>query len=193
MGTKKLRITVDDSIRRSSEAPFPHCWDRKLCYFELRNGEVISPEGRAAVRDAVRRAYAGESMLFCAWPGQWRTDLFVIDDLEKAAKALGVDLTVPPRSEWTPPAPPSPEEEAKRRWRGIHIRAAYGNTVDEIVRWFKSTRDEVESALAVAPSEEEAEEIAAVAKRLHSNEKAAATRARNKAAKEAAAEAASES
>lgn len=193
MGTKKLKITVDDSIRRSSEAPFPHCWDRKLCYFELRNGEVISPEGRAAIRDAVRRAYVGESLLFCAWPGQWRTDLFVIDDLEKAAKALGVDLTVPPRPEWTPPPPPTPEQEAKSRWRGIHIRAAYGNTVDEIVRWFKTTREEVESMLAVAPSEEEANEIAAVAKRLRSNEKAAATRARNKAAKEASAKAAAES
>lgn len=181
MGTKKRKISVDDSIRRSSEAPFPHCWDRKLCYFELRNGEVISPEGRAAVRDAVRRAYAGESLLFCAWPGQWRTDLFVIDDIEDAAKALGVDLTVPV---W---APPTPEEEAKSRWRGIHIWTGVGDSVEEIAHRFKCTAEEVESALAIAPSEAEVRDIAANAKRIRTAAKAAATRARNLAAKQAAA------
>lgn len=188
MASKKRTFPVDPTIRSSIDTTFPHCWDRKLCYIEFRDGALSQPAARSEIRDAVRRAYRGESQLYCAWPGQWRTDLFVIDDLEKAAKALGVDLTVPPRPEWTPPPPPTPDEEAKSRWRGIHIRAAYGSTVDEIVRWFKSTREEVESALAVAPSEEEARDIAAVAKRLRSNDKAAATRARNKAAKEAASE-----
>ncbi|WP_193602767.1 hypothetical protein [Mycobacteroides abscessus] len=187
MGTKKLEITVDDSIRRSSEAPFPHCWDRKLCYFELRNGEVISPEGRAAVRDAVRRAYAGESLLFCAWPGQWRTDLFVIDDLKTAAEALGVDLTIPV---WVPP---TPEERAKSRWRGIHIRTGVGDSANEVSRRLECTVEEVEAALAVEPTDEDARAIAAAVKRIRTTAKAAASRARNKAAKEAAAKAASES
>lgn len=187
MGTKKRKIAVDDSIRLSSEAPFPHCWDQKLCYFELRDGEVTKPQGRNSVRDAVRRAHAGESLLFCAWPGQWRTDLFVIDDLENAAEALGVDLSVPV---WTPP---TPEEEAKSTWRGIHIWAGVGDSVEEIARRFKCSTEEIEKALAVTPSEAEARDIAANAKRIRTTAKAAATRARNKAAKEAEAEAAAES
>lgn len=187
MGTKKRKITVHDSIRLSSEAPFPHCWDTKLCYFELRGGEVIKPQGRNAVRDAVRRAHSGESLLFCAWPGQWRTDLFVIDDLENAAKALGVDLTVPV---W---APPTPEEQAKAQWRGVHIWAGVGHSVEEIARRFKCTTEEVEAALAVEPNEEEARDIAGNAKRIRTAAKAAATRARNQAAKAATAKSASES
>lgn len=164
-------------IRRTSETDiaFPHGWEGGLCYFELRNGEVIKPQGRNSVRDAVRRAYAGESLLFCAWPGQWRTDLFVIDDLKAAAEALGVDLTVPV---WVPP---TPEEKAKSRWRGIHIRTGVGDSADEVARQLECTVEEVEAALAVEPSDEDARAIAAAVKRIRTTAKAAATRARNKA------------
>lgn len=36
------------------------------------------------------RAKAGKSRLFAVWPGQYRSDLFVIDDLDEYAKALGL-------------------------------------------------------------------------------------------------------
>lgn len=187
MASKKRTFPVDPTIRSSLDTTFPHCWDRKLCYIELRDGTLSQPSARSEIREAVRRAHHGESQLYCAWPGQWRTDLFVIDDLDKAAEALGVDLNKKPVPEWTPP---TPEEEAKSRWRGIHIRATYGESAETIAKVFKCTAEQVAEALAVPPTEEEAGEIAAVVKRLRANDKAAATRARNKAAKEAATKAA---
>ncbi|MFG3195241.1 hypothetical protein ACGFYT_03830 [Streptomyces sp. NPDC048208] len=33
---------------------------------------------------------AGTSRLFAVWPGQWSSDLFVIDDLDEYAKAHGI-------------------------------------------------------------------------------------------------------
>jgi hypothetical protein len=114
----------------------------------------------------------------------------VIDDLENAAKALGVDFTVPPRPEWTSP---TPEEEEKRRWRGIHTWIEVGDFVEEVARRYERTTEEVEKTLAVAPSEAEAHDIAANVKRIRTAAKAAATRARNLAAKEAAAKATAES
>ncbi|MGW1995330.1 hypothetical protein [Embleya sp. NPDC001921] len=33
---------------------------------------------------------AGESRLFAVWPGQWSSDLFVIDDLDEYARAHGI-------------------------------------------------------------------------------------------------------
>jgi hypothetical protein len=179
-------------IRKTSETDiaFPHGWDGGLCYFEIEKGELLWTKGRNEIRDAVRRAHAKRSKLYCAWPGRYRTDLFLVDDLKAAAKALGVDLTVPPRPEWTPP---TPEEKAKSRWRGIHIRTGVGDSAEEVARRFECTPEEVEAALAVEPSDEDARAITAAVKRIRTTAKAAATRARNKAAKEASARAASDS
>ncbi|AYM40368.1 hypothetical protein BKG75_12985 [Mycobacteroides chelonae] len=176
-------------IRKTSETDisFPHGWDGGLCYFEIQKGELLWTKGRNEIRDAVRRAYAKQSQLYCAWPGKYRTDLFLVDDLKAAAEALGVDLAVPV---WVPP---TPEEKAKSRWRDIHIRTGVGDSAEEVARRLECTAEEVEAALAVEPSDEDAREIAAAVKRFRTTAKAAATRARNKAAKEAAAKAASES
>lgn len=36
------------------------------------------------------RARSGESRIFAVWPGQWRSDLFIIDDLDEYAKAVAL-------------------------------------------------------------------------------------------------------
>jgi hypothetical protein len=48
-------------------------------------------KARADVRDATRRALAGETTLYAVWPGQWSSDLFVIDEVDKLADAIGLD------------------------------------------------------------------------------------------------------
>lgn len=158
-------------IRRTSETDiaFPHGWEGGLCYFEIEKGELLWTKGRNEIRDAVRRAYAKQSQLYCAWPGKYRTDLFLVDDLKAAAEALGVDLTVPV---WVPP---TPEAKAKSRWRGIHIRTGVGDSADEVARRLECTVEEVEAALAVEPSDEDARAIAAAVKRVRTTAKAAAT------------------
>ncbi|MFF8672585.1 hypothetical protein [Streptomyces sp. NPDC015242] len=57
------------------------------CYIEVhKDGRVTQGAGT----DAYQRALAGESRLFAVWPGQWRSDLFAIDDLDEYARAHGI-------------------------------------------------------------------------------------------------------
>ncbi|WP_093500185.1 hypothetical protein [Streptomyces sp. Ag109_O5-10] len=65
---------------------FPYTLDT-TCYIEVHeDGRVTQGAGP----DAYQRAVAGESRLFAVWPGQWRSDLFVIDDLDEFARAHGI-------------------------------------------------------------------------------------------------------
>ncbi len=58
-----------------------------ICYVEIhQNGNVA--HGTDA--GTYQRALAGESRLFAVWPGQYRSDLFVIDDLDQYARAFGI-------------------------------------------------------------------------------------------------------
>ena len=57
------------------------------CYIEVRqDGSVTQGMGQGAYE----RARSGESRIFAVWPGQWRSDLFIIDDLDEYAKAVGL-------------------------------------------------------------------------------------------------------
>jgi len=55
-----------------------------VCFMELKpNGELIqlgTPKERV---EAAIRAMNGECKVVAVWLGQWRSDLFIIDDLEK--------------------------------------------------------------------------------------------------------------
>ena len=68
-----------------SGSDFPYR-DPTVCYIEVGNEGTVS-QGIDA--EAWKRAKAGESRLFAVWPGQWRSDLFAIDDLDQLAGALG--------------------------------------------------------------------------------------------------------
>jgi len=57
------------------------------CYIEVHeDGRVTHGDSKGAYE----RAVAGKSRLFAVWPGQWSSDLFVIDDLDEYAKAHGI-------------------------------------------------------------------------------------------------------
>ncbi|MET9715259.1 hypothetical protein ABZZ46_07585 [Streptomyces rochei] len=57
------------------------------CYIEVHNDGKVT---QGAGMDAYQRAVAGESRLFAVWPGEWRSDLFAIDDLDEFARAHGI-------------------------------------------------------------------------------------------------------
>lgn len=77
-------------VRRTSEQRFPHGWPKLVCYFELCNGQLLWMKDRGETREAVARALKSESTLYAAWPGQYRTDLFLVDDVDKLAATLGM-------------------------------------------------------------------------------------------------------
>lgn len=76
--------------RAASAQEFPYKANRMVCYFEVING-APSPVGTAIgdLRNAARRAVAGEATLYAVWPGQYRSDLFVIDQPTLLAEAIG--------------------------------------------------------------------------------------------------------
>ena len=70
-------------MRSSKETEgFPYGSNR-ICYIELfASGEI---KQLATYHDKIEgyvHAQSGISKLFAVWPGQWRSDLFIIDDLE---------------------------------------------------------------------------------------------------------------
>jgi hypothetical protein len=68
-----------------------------MCYFEVnKNGNVTqiphkNKSDRAMVLEAYQRALSKSTVLYAVWLGKWRSDLFIIDDLETFAKEF--DLT----------------------------------------------------------------------------------------------------
>ena len=61
---------------------FPY--DSKLvCFLEVaQNGETRQISNAREKLIALKNARSGESKIYAAWPGQWRTDLFIIDDFD---------------------------------------------------------------------------------------------------------------
>ncbi len=70
-------------MKNASEAPFPYK-SKTVCYAEVKaDGSVKQVSNtKAELLAAAERVEAGGSTLVAAWPGQWRTDLFKVDDLE---------------------------------------------------------------------------------------------------------------
>lgn len=83
---------MTDSLRPASAAPFPYGYPGIVCYLEQSGTAISQMHTRGDLRDAVRRAHAGESRLLAVWPGQYRSDAFVIDDLAALAEEIKVDL-----------------------------------------------------------------------------------------------------
>lgn len=72
---------------------FPYT-NKKLCYIEVgKDGSVLdiphkNKSDRSYVSESYRRALSGESAIYAVWPGDWSSDLFMIDDLDAFAKAF---------------------------------------------------------------------------------------------------------
>jgi hypothetical protein len=58
-----------------------------MCYIEVASDGKVS-FGKDS--GSYQRALAGESRMYAVWPGQWSSDLFVIDDLDHYARAFGI-------------------------------------------------------------------------------------------------------
>ena len=55
----------------------------QVCYMEVSpDGAVTQLSTVGEKRSAYINAQAGISKIFAVWPGRWRSDLFIIDDLD---------------------------------------------------------------------------------------------------------------
>jgi hypothetical protein len=75
-------------IRLASKADhFPYGWPgSRVCYFTIANNRPVPMRYRDDMR--VVLAKKKPPMIFAVWPGQYRSDLFVIDDIEQLRKAV---------------------------------------------------------------------------------------------------------
>lgn len=89
-------------MRSAKEAgrSFPYDMDT-MCYMEVLSDATVTNTQHKMVRDreglqeVYERVKTGASKLYAAWPGNYSTDLFEIDDLEAFAKAFGLDTGAP--------------------------------------------------------------------------------------------------
>lgn len=72
---------------------FPYAMG-KVCYFEVdKNGKVSqvyhkNQSDRPKLLEAYQRGINKTTTLYAVWPGNWSSDLFIIDDLDAFAKAF---------------------------------------------------------------------------------------------------------
>ena len=87
------------TIRHASKADnFPYML-RTTCWICVDREANVSYLGGDVDRVAgLALAYKDQATLYAVWPGRWRSDLFLIDDLAAAAKAFGIDLGEPPQA-----------------------------------------------------------------------------------------------
>ena len=77
--------------KRNKYEKFPYA-EKDVCFIEqTSNGKIRQIEHYVDEKRSVyyRVKYEG-SKLFAAWPGQWTTDLFEIDDIEAYGEANNV-------------------------------------------------------------------------------------------------------
>jgi hypothetical protein len=81
------------TIRLASRNPFPYGYPKRVCYFTLVDGVPNQLTTRAEIRDAVKDAikHGTSHQIYAVWPGEWSSDLFVIDDPTLLAAKVGVD------------------------------------------------------------------------------------------------------
>lgn len=77
------RLTAVD-LRKSSEVGdgFPYKSERVCYVLVMDDGSVSNPRYVGERKKAARALRDGDGQLFAAWPGQYHTDLFEIDDVE---------------------------------------------------------------------------------------------------------------
>ncbi|HSV67765.1 MAG TPA: hypothetical protein VLJ59_17935 [Mycobacteriales bacterium] len=95
---------MTEEARRSSETEgrFPYGGPGRICYIEHRDDGLDECRQVEDLQAALQRARSGETRLYAVWPGQWRSDLYLIDELDSLADAIGLPADEPP-PELTPP------------------------------------------------------------------------------------------
>lgn len=63
----------------------------QVCYMEVSpDGAVTQLSTVGEKRSAYINAQAGVSKILAVWPGRWRSDLFIIDDLDAFSEKQGL-------------------------------------------------------------------------------------------------------
>lgn len=66
---------------------FPYGATTVCCFEVWGDGRIQQVERtKSSMCESYERVKSGETKMYAVWPGQWRSDLFIIDDIEEWAK-----------------------------------------------------------------------------------------------------------
>ena len=75
-------------MRQASEADYFPFEDSTMCYFTVdKKGKVVhyphkNKSDKLELLNAIGDAKKGEIQMYAVWPGRYRSDLFLVDNLE---------------------------------------------------------------------------------------------------------------
>ena len=79
-------------MRSTKETPdFPYALNN-ICYIETAKDGSVSQiqHSKDGILSAYTKAKSGEVDIYAVWPGKYRSDLFIVDDLDSFAGAYGI-------------------------------------------------------------------------------------------------------
>jgi len=79
---------------KDAGSSFPYR-SKLVCYFEVdAQGKTIQMQtNQTEAANVYHRVMKGKTKLYAVWPGQWRSDLFAIDDMVTFAEAFKVPVS----------------------------------------------------------------------------------------------------
>ena len=79
-------------MRSAKESEYFPYLSKLVCYIEVyKDGQVQQvPNSKTGISKAYDNVKNGNTVLYAVWPGNWRSDLFIIDDPDALAEAFGI-------------------------------------------------------------------------------------------------------
>lgn len=80
-----MRTDMEEDLIENPAFGFPYK-SKLMCYIEVYNDGTVNQVQISS--SVINRLESGKSKLYCAWPGQWKTDLFKIENITALKKAV---------------------------------------------------------------------------------------------------------
>ena len=79
-------------MRRTKEEEFFPYTEKTTCFIEVSSGGTVRQVScnKSEMEEACALAKEGRTALYAVWPGRYRSDLFIVDDIEALSDAYGI-------------------------------------------------------------------------------------------------------
>ncbi len=79
-------------MRIASEQDFFPYYSKANCYILISNSGEVNQLGfnKKSIKEGYREVKEGRAKLYVVWPGRWRSDIFLIDDLDKLLEGFKI-------------------------------------------------------------------------------------------------------
>lgn len=80
-------------MRSTKEEPFFPYAAKTICYFEVSTNGTVQQvsSSKNSITEACFRVKAECTTLYAVWPGKYKSDLFIVDDIDALSDAFGIE------------------------------------------------------------------------------------------------------